>query len=335
MRFGLALPHYDFSFPDPHPVGWSDLVEWAKRAEELGFDSVWVSDHFFLSIARYGGGDERHGTPEPLAALAGLAEVTDRVRLGTLVLCSSFRHPALVAKAATTIDLLSGGRLDLGVGAGWYEEEFRAFGFDFPGVGERFEVLEETVTVLAHLFGEGPSTWEGRHFRLEGAYNRPRPVQEPRPPIWVGGKGGPRLLRLVARLADGWNTVWSWSPEAYGERVEALREACEREGRDPGTVRRSLGFSTLVGESEADLADRFRALQAWTPGGALDGVGLEDWAAERLVGTPEQALDRLGRFAELGVEEVIVSAAPLPFAVYDGSVLDVFAETVIPKARSL
>lgn len=335
MRVGLALPHYDFSFPEPHPVGWEDLVWWARRAEELGFDSVWVSDHFFLSLARYGGGARLHGTPEPLAALAGLATVTERVRLGTLVLCSGFRHPALVAKSATTIDLLSDGRLDLGVGAGWYEDEYRAFGYDFPPVGERFELLEETVTVLGRLFGEGPATWEGRHYRLDGAYNHPRPRQEPRPPIWVGGKGGPRLLRLVASLADGWNTVWAWSPEAYAERTAVLDEVCERVGRDPAGVRRSLGLSTLVGEDERDLVARYRALQRWAPGGALDGEPLEDWARERLVGTPDRVLERIARFAELGVEELIVSASSLPFAVYDASMLDLLAEAVIPAAREI
>src|SRR5687767_8704752 len=128
MRIGLALPHYDFSSPDGSPVTWESLSGWARRGEALGFDSIWVSDHFFLSLERYGGPDEPTGTPEALTALAALAQITQRVRLGSLVLGSGFRHPALVAKAATTIDLLSGGRFDLGIGAGWYEDEFRALG---------------------------------------------------------------------------------------------------------------------------------------------------------------------------------------------------------------
>ena len=336
MRFGLALPHYDFSYPDGAPLLWERLAASARRAEDLGFDSVWISDHFFLSLGRYGGPDEPYGSAEPLTTLAGLAEVTERVRIGTLVLGSGFRHPALLAKAAVTIDLLSGGRLDLGLGAGWYEDEYRAFGYRFGTLGERFEILEETMEVLGLLFGEKePVTWEGRHFRLEEAYCRPRPVQDPRPPLVVGGKGGPRLLRLVARRGDGWNTVWAWTPDAYAERARALDEACRREGRDPATVGRSLGLYTLVGEDERDLVARYRALQRWTPGGGLDGELLEDWGRDKLVGTPDAMVERLASFAALGVGEFIVSAASLPFAIYDESMVELFASSVIPAAREL
>jgi F420-dependent oxidoreductase-like protein len=335
VKFGLALPHYDFSMPEEAPVSWERVSGAAKSAEALGFDSVWVSDHFFLSLGRYGGPPAPRGTVEALTALASLAVATERVRLGTLVLSAGFRHPALLAKAATTVDLLSSGRLDLGIGAGWYEEEYDAFGYEFGTPGQRFEVLEETVQVLGMLFGQGPATWRGRHFRLNDAYNRPLPIQKPRPHLWVGGKGGPRLLRLAARHADGWNTVWAWTPRAYAERVRALRETCEREGRDPATIRLSLGLYTLVGEDRRDLVTRFRALQRWTPGGALDGVLLDDWARDKLVGTPGQVVERLGEFSTLGVEEAIVSAASVPFAVFDETMLTVLAEGVIPSARKL
>src|SRR5688572_15369486 len=135
MKIGLGLPHYGFSSPDGAPESWEALAGTARTAESLGFDSVWVSDHFFLSLRRYGGPPEPYGTPEALTALAALATVTERVRLGTLVLSTGFRHPALLAKSAITIDALSGGRLDLGLGAGWYEDEYRAFGYDFPDTG--------------------------------------------------------------------------------------------------------------------------------------------------------------------------------------------------------
>ncbi|MGH2697464.1 MAG: LLM class flavin-dependent oxidoreductase [Actinomycetota bacterium] len=334
MRFGLALPHYDFSRPDGAPVSWEGLVNAARRAESLGFDSAWISDHFFLSLARYGGPDEPYGSPEALTALAGLAAVTDRIRLGTLVLCAGFRHPAILAKSAVTIDLLSEGRLDLGLGAGWYEDEYRAFGYR---VGRsRFEVLEETVEVLSLLFGEKePVTWEGRHYSLDEAYCRPRPAQRPGPPLWVGGKGGPRLARLVARRADGWNTVWAWTPEDYADRARMLEEACERHDRDPATVGRSVGLYALVGEDERDLDARWRALQRWTPGGALNGSALGSWGRDKLVGTPDRVVERLAAFAALGVEELIVSVGSLPFAVFDDDAVEVFARAVIPAAREL
>jgi probable F420-dependent oxidoreductase len=335
MRIGLALPHYDYSFPDDGPLTWAAMVDAARRAERLGFDSVWISDHFFLDIARYGAPPGPHGTPEPFTALASLAEVTERVRLGTLVACASFRHPALVAKMATVIDLASEGRFDLGLGAGWYEPEFDAFGYAFGTVGERMSMLEETVQVVGGLFREGPFSFEGRHVRVRGAYGLPRPAQAGGPPIWVGGKGGPRLLRLAARHAAGWNSVWRWTPEAYGERADELDRIAADVGRDPADVRRSVGLYALVGEDPRDLAARFEALRARAPGGALDAVSLAAYAADTLTGTPEQCLERLGAFAVHGVEEMIVGAASLPFAVFDWSMVDLIAEVLIPAAHEL
>lgn len=335
MRIGLALPHYDFSFPGGEPLAWPAIVDAARRAEDLGFDSIWISDHFFLDLARYGGPDRALGSVEPFAALAALAPLTRRVRLGTLVACAAFRHPAIVAKQATVIDLASGGRFDLGIGAGWYEREFRAFGYPYPSTGERFRMLEEQVQAIAALFGGGPADVEGRYVTLRGALNRPLPAAKGGPPIWVGGKGGDRLLRLVARHAAGWNSVWKWTPEAYGERVEALARICQAEGRDPATVRRSVGLYTLVGRDQADLEARYEALRRWTPGGALDAVALEDWAGDTLTGTPERCLERLRAFAALGVQETIVAPASLPFAVYDWSELELIAEALVPAAREL
>jgi probable F420-dependent oxidoreductase len=335
MRIGLALPHYDYSFPDQRPLTWPRLLDSARRAEELGFDSVWISDHFFADIGRYGGPKGSLGTVEPFTALAALATATERVHLGTLVACTSFRNPAHIAKMSTTIDLLSGGRFELGLGAGWFEREFDAFGFDFATPGERFSVLEESVCVVEGLFGKGPFDFEGKHFQLSGAYNHPSPAREGGPPIWIGGKGGHRLLRLTARHGGGWNTVWRWSIDEYADRVRALRGIAESEGRDPATVRLSIGLYTLLGEDERDLAARFRALQRWTPGGGLDQVSLESYSGDTLTGTPDAVLDQLGRLAALGVEEFIVSAASLPFAVYDWSMVELIAGAVIPKAREL
>ncbi len=251
------------------------------------------------------------------------------------MLAAPFRHPAVLAKAATSVDLFSGGRLDLGIGAGWYEDEFRAFGYGFGTVGERFAVLEETLEVLGQLLPGGPATFRGRHFQLQEAFNHPPPSQTPRPPIWLGTKGGDRSLRLAARHADGWNTVWRWTPDAYADRVRRAREACEKEGRDPRSLRLSLGLYTVVGEDHEDLVVRFQTLQSWMPGGALDRETLESFMSDTLTGTPDQVLERVSRFAELGVQEIIVAPAPIPFALPDPSIVEVFAEAVMPKAREL
>lgn len=314
MRLGIALPHYDFSYPDGRAASVGAVVDWAVRAESLGFDSVWLSDHFFLDLGRYGGPSRRFGSVEPLTTLGAIACATTRVRLGTLVLCYAFRHPAMLAKQAASLDAASGGRLDLGVGAGWYEEEFAATGIPFPPVGERVSALREYLVVLGEMLG-GES------------------VQKPRPPLWVGSKGGPRMLRTIAQHADGWNTVWRWAPDAYAALSRRLDETCESAGRDPGTVRRSVGLLCLVGEDEQDVASRWRGLQQWTPGGALDGASLKEFAADTLTGTPEQCAARIQEFTAIGVEEIIVSFASLPFAVHDGDQLEIFAHAIAPALR--
>jgi probable F420-dependent oxidoreductase len=328
VRFGLALPHYGFSLPDGVSIGYDELVSWATRAEELGFDSVWVSDHFFFSFARYGAGEEPIGSLEPLTALAAISVATQRVRLGTLVLGAPFRHPSTLAKLAAGIDQLSAGRLDLGVGAGWFEDEFTAFGFPLGTVGSRFQGLEETLGVLSALFANGPASFDGRSVSLRDAELVPPPVQAPIP-IWVGGKGGPRLLRLAARYAAGWNVVWRLTPDAYAERVSLARSVCEEEGRDPASFRLSIGLYGLIGEDEGAARAAFARGQADMPGGALDGETYESWCADTLSGPPDRVLERIAAFEALGVEELILSPWVLPFAIRESEQVELFARLVI------
>jgi probable F420-dependent oxidoreductase len=331
MKLGLALPHYDSSFPDQQPATFDRVARYAELAESLGFFQLWVSDHFWLDLERYGGAG-RQGTPECWTMLSALATRTSRVRLGTLVMAVGFRPPTLLAKMAATLDQLADGRLDLGLGAGWNEAEFTENGLPFPRPGERLAMLEEALQVLRTLLNDAgaPASFRGRFFRAEQAPVVPGPVQRPRPPLWVGGKGD-RLLGVVARAADGWNLCWSVTPEDYRERLTVLAAACERADRPPGDVRRSLGLSTLLGRDADDLVERWRRLQAWTPGGILDGVELRDWAASRLVGTPDEVVTQLRNWEERGVEQVICSYAGLPFSVFEDEQLDLTAEGVLPR----
>jgi probable F420-dependent oxidoreductase len=331
MRFGLSLPHYGFSLPSGQ-ISFADAAGWARRAEALGFDSVWVSDHFFYSFARYGADPSPIASLEPLATLAGIAAVTERVRLGTLVLCAAFRHPALLARAAASIDLVSRGRFDLGLGAGWMAEEFEAFGYRFGSPRERFAVLEETLEVLQELFGGEPVTHDGPTVTLREASLAPAP--ERRLPLWLGGKGGPRLLGLAARLADGWNMVWRISPEAYAPKVADVRAVCDAEDRDPATFGLSVGLYSLMGEDEAAARAAFERGRAAAPGNAMAADDYETWQADTLSGTPEQVLERVTAFESLGVREIIVAPWVLPFAIHEPEQVELFAERVIAPSRA-
>lgn len=330
----MSLPHYGFSLPGGEPVTFEACSRWALRAEALGFDSVWISDHFFYSFGRYGADPAPIASLEPMTTVAALAALTSRVRLGTLVLCTAFRHPSVLAKAAATIDAASGGRLELGVGAGWLENEFAAFGYPFGTVGQRFADLESSLGVLTALLGgEGPVTLDAGPFSLRGAALEPPPAQHP-VPLWVGGKGGPRVLRLAARYGAGWNVVWRMSPDDYARKVEAVRTACREEGHDPSRVRLSVGLFSLLGEHEAEARRAFERGRSAMPGGALDGESYETWTSDTLSGTPEQAIERIRAFEALGVEELIVSPWVLPFAIPEPEQVELFAERVLGPLRA-
>jgi len=252
--------------------------------------------------------------------------VTDRVKLGTLVLCVPLRPPAVTAKALATVDVLSGGRVIAGLGAGWYRPEFDLAGLPFDSLTVRLEKLAEAITIVRGMFGGGPFSFDGRYYRVADARSLPRPVQRPHPPIWVGGRGD-RSLELVARHADGWNAVWNFTPDEYRERLAVLERACEQIGRDPSDVVRSLGLYTLVGEDERDVERRFERLRELSPPGVLDGVSLDDWRHGHLVGTVEQVQEQLAGWRELGVSTFIVGLGALSFAVTTEDDLEMMAAT--------
>lgn len=321
MKLGLALPHYDTSFAG-QPASWERIKQTAAVAEASGFASVWVSDHLFLDWGKYGGPSEAQGSFECWSTMAALAASTSKVRIGSLTLCNDFRNPALLAKMAASLDLLSGGRLDIGLGAGWYEPEYRAAGIPFDRPLKRIERLRESAEIIGRLLEGEEVTYDGPNYQLDGAICRPGPVQDPRPPIWIGGKGD-RLLSTVARIADGWNFSWLGSFDTYKERALYADTACEVLERDPSSLRRSVGVYLLVGRDEADARRRFERLAAVTPPGLLggssgSGVSWDEFrSGDRIAGTVSQALDELGRLQEMGVEEVIVSLGAVPFQVGD------------------
>ena len=337
MRFGLALPHYDDSLAG-RPVSWEGVRDAALRAEACGFDSVWVSDHLFLDWEKYGGSPEPKAALECWTTLSAVAACTTRVRVGSLALCNDLRNPALVAKMAATLDRLSGGRLDVALGAGWYEPEYRAAGIDFRPPGERIRALGEGTQIIRRLLEGEVVDFDGRHYRLRGAACRPGPVQEPSPPLWLGGKGD-LLLRTAARHADGWNFSWIGSIDAYAARARVADETCERLGRDPRSLRRSVGAYVLVGDTDAGARRRFERLTDVTPAGVLRddaggrGVSWEEFRRDHLAGTAAEVIERMGHLKDIGVEEVVVGLGTLPFQVADEDDIERFGTEIAAAFR--
>lgn len=229
MRFGLDIAQ--------HQLTWEEILRRARLAEDAGFDGIWVFDHF---TALYG--DPKGPCLEGWTLLAALARETQRIRLGTLVTGITHRHPSLLATEAVTVDHVSGGRLELAVGAAWNEAEHHELGIPFPPVGERMDRLEEGIRVLKLLMTEDGAIFEGEHYRLHGATYRPRPVQQPHPPLWIGGSGRRRLLPLVGRYADVWHG-WADSEEELAELNAIVDRAAEAAGRDPADVARAGSLS--------------------------------------------------------------------------------------------
>jgi alkanesulfonate monooxygenase SsuD/methylene tetrahydromethanopterin reductase-like flavin-dependent oxidoreductase (luciferase family) len=329
MRLGLALPQYDYSVAGERPLQFETIVEYAQCAVASGYDSVWMSDHLFLDLAKYGGAPDREACFDPIVTLAAVARRVPGVRLGTLVFCEALRPASLLAKALTTLDRVSDGRIDIGLGAGWYEPEYDAIGMAMPRPGLRLERLAEAITVVTGLLEGNELTFAGAHHRADRARCRPAAVQQPRPRVLVGGKGD-RLLRLVAERADGWNTCWTWTPDEYRERVECLDRACERVGRDPATVWRTLGLYTLCGENEKDLACRFELMAANAPPGVMRGLDLAGFRAGRLVGTVEEVREQVAQWEALGVDTLIAGIGAVPFHVSSTDDVEMLGEVLRP-----
>lgn len=313
MQVGLALPQYDYSTPAGTPLPWSTVVAATERAEACGFHSVWLADHLFMDIDKYGAPPGHHFGYDPLVALASLARRTTRVRLGTLVVCTQLRPPTVLAKALSTLDVLSAGRLVVGMGAGWNEPAYVAAGVPFERPGVRLAQLAEAIQIVRGMCGGGPFSFDGDHYTANHANCRPPSLQQPSPPIWVGGRGD-RLLDVCARHADGWNTVWTWTLADWRARSSVADAACERLGRDPATLTRSVGLYALVGDDERDLQRRWRRVREATPPGVVGDLDVDGWRDGHLVGTVDHVREQVAAWADAGVDELVVSPAALPFA---------------------
>ena len=234
-------------------VSWDDWVALARACESHGLEGLFRSDHY-QSVFDVSG----RGSLDAWATLAGLAAVTDRIRLGTMVSPATFRRPSILARMVATVDHISGGRVELGLGAGWNQAEHDAFGFPFPDLERRMEILEEQLEIVHRQWTEDQFSFDGRHYTLRDSRAEPKPLQHPHPPIVMGGAAGPRAATLAARWADGYNTPFA-SADQCRERRARIAEACEREGRAPITF--SLMTPCCVGRDRAEVLERARRRQ--------------------------------------------------------------------------
>ncbi|GAA3600220.1 TIGR03560 family F420-dependent LLM class oxidoreductase [Agrococcus terreus] len=327
MRFGLFVPQgWRLDLVGIEPADqWQRMLAVAQRADAGPWESVWVYDHM-------------HTTPHPTdeatheawSLMAALAASTERVRLGQMCTCIGYRNPALLAKIAATVDCISDGRLEFGIGAGWYEHEWRAYGYGFPGVGERISALRDGVQIIQRLWADGEATVSSESFEVDGAICRPQPLQtgrdgRPRIPTWIAGGGEQRTLRYVAKWGDAAN--FGGGPEQFARKRDILLGHLEREGRDPAEVRLSSNLNVVLRSTEEEarrVADEVNARADTALPAEHARSGFRTQGA--VVGTPQQLLDHLGAMREAGLDTLI---AYMPEVAFDQEGIDLFEREVM------
>lgn len=314
-------------------VGIDDARQWplmrdlARRADAGPWESVWVYDHFHTTPV-----PSEEATHEAWSLMAALAASTDRVRLGQMCTCMAYRPPMYLAKVAATVDHVSGGRLEMGIGAGWYEHEWRAYGYGFPRAGERLAMLDEGVQIMRQAWREGRATFSGTHYEVDGAICRPLPLQEGGIPLWIAGGGEKVTLKIAARYAD--YTNFDGTPEGFARKSGLLAEHCREVGTDFGRITRSANYNVAIGRDEAEVRDRIEQLAD-----RLRKAGVDEERVQRELasvrdmpayGTPEQIVEKLQALEAQGMTYGIFY---FPEAAYDTSGIELFEREVAPALR--
>ena len=307
LRFGIQL--------QAQRTTWADYAAAVAAVEDLGFDAVWTFDH----MLPFSGPDDG-ACFETWTTLAAMASQTSRLRIGALVNGVLYRDPATLAKSATMVDLISGGRLDVTLGAAWAEREFRAYGLPFPPVAERMARLDEALTIVKLLWTQPRTTFEGRYYQIHDAPCEPKPIQQPHPPILIGGGGG-RTIRITARHADAWNGIGS--PAYCAGRIALLRQACAEIGRDPAEIELTVHPTMAIARTHTEAEERARAIAA------SHENNLEEERDGWLLGTPDEIRGQVRRYIDVGITQwMIAMGAP-----FDLDALKLFADDVMPAFR--
>ena len=326
MRFGLFIPQgwrLDLAGV-PAREQWAVMRDLAQAADEWPFESIWVYDHFHTVPV-----PTQEATHEAWSLMAAFAASTNRVRLGQMCTCMGYRNPVYLAKVAATIDVVSGGRVEMGIGGGWYEHEWRAYGYGFPSAGDRLGMLDEGVQIMHQLWTTGTATLSGRHYQVDGAIGQPLPLQDGGIPLWIAGGGEKKTLRIAAKYAK--YTNFDATPEVFQRKSEILAAHCKEVGTDFDAIVRSANYNVIIGETERDVADKLAwvrsHLERYVPADQAEGQ-VRNLSSGPLVGTPERVAERLAEASDMGMTYAILN---FPEVAYDRSGLKLFVDKVAPS----
>jgi F420-dependent oxidoreductase-like protein len=326
MRFGLFIPQgWRLDLVDiPPEKQWPLMRGLASYVDDGPWDSLWVYDHFHTVPM-----PTHEATHEAWSLMSAYAATTSRIKLGQMCTAMSYRNPVYLAKVAATADVISGGRIQMGIGGGWYEHEWRAYGYGFPSAGVRLGRLDEGVQIMRDAWRDGEVSFDGKHYQVEGAIVEPKPLQEGGIPLWIAGGGEKVTLRIAAKYAQ--YTNFTSEPQGFAHKSQVLAEHCRDVGTDYDAIVRSANFNAVIAESDADVKDRVARLRsrlvAKADEAAVDGMLTMVTAPESASGTPEQVVDKLQRMRDLGCQYAILY---FPDAAYDRTSIELFEQKVIP-----
>ncbi len=307
--------------PDKH---WAVMRDLADHADQGNWDSLWVYDHFHTVPVPTG-----EATHEAWSLMAAYAATTSRIKLGQMCTAMSYRNPVYLAKVAATADIISGGRIQMGIGGGWYEHEWRAYGYGFPTAGVRLGRLDEGVQIMRDAWCDGKVSFDGKHYQVDGAIVAPKPLQDSGIPLWIAGGGEKVTLRIAAKYAQ--YTNFTPEPDAFAHKSEVLAGHCRDVGTDFDAIVRSVNVNAVVGTSEADVKDRMQRVRdrmvAYVGEASADAMIAGTSGPDSATGTPEQVIERLTKIRDLGCDYAICY---FPEAAYDRSGIELFESQVIP-----
>ena len=288
---------------------WETIINSANKIEELGYHSLWVYDHFHTVPS-----PTQDPTYECWSLMAALSQTTSKVRLGQMCTCNSYRNPAYLTKVASTIDVMSGGRLEYAIGAGWYDQEYKAYGYDYPSAGVRLKMLEESLIIYKKMATEDEASFEGEYYQINKAINQPKPIQKPHPPLWVCGGGEKVTLKLLARYGDYGN--WDVDVEGFINKSNILREHCENENREFSDIGRTLHTNVIIGENQADLDSKIEKISEFT------SIPKDMYLSKPLVGVKNKVFEKIDEFESHGCSYLIAYIADIVW----GDTLDILKE---------